>query len=264
MKIETSLWYTNLSSVRDAPLRLFCFPYAGGSAQVFHNWPQALAPSVEVWALNLPGRGRRAMEPPFTELAALVETITTALTPLLGQPFAFFGHSMGALISYEICRLLRKNRLPLPVHLLASACFAPHIPDPHPLHHLETREFLREVCSFGGMPKEVAENEELLALILPALRADFTMTECYSYKREAPFPCPISVFGGWRDPLTTRESLEAWRMHTNRYFSVRMLPGDHFFIHNSEKYLLDLIRSELSRTGTMKQGEDVGLTAGSR
>jgi len=241
----TNLWFSNLRPNPQASTRLFCVPYAGGGAQVFQQWPDILPRSLEVWAANLPGRGKRLMEPPFLELSSLTATLTDALIPLLDRPFVIFGHSMGAIIGFETVRTLRRLNAPMPVHFFASGCFAPHVPDPYPIHHLPHPEFLRELRRLGGMPKEVLEIRELMELILPSLRADFTATETHVHKDEPPLSTAISVFAGWRDPLTTQESLGAWLSHTTGYFSMRMLPGDHFFIHSMQRVLLDLMVSEL-------------------
>jgi len=241
----TNLWFTNLRPNPLASTRLFCVPYAGGGAQVFQQWPDILPPSLEVWAVNLPGRGRRLMEPPFVDLSQLIAVLADAFIPLLDKPFAVFGHSMGALIAFETVRALRKMKAPLPCHLFASGCFAPQVPDPYPIHHLPHDEFLDELRHLGGMPEEILENKELMELILPSLRADFTAAETYTCRNEPPLQNAISVFGGWRDPLTPREALEAWRVHAAGYFSLRMVFGDHFFIHSMQRVLLDLVMSEL-------------------
>ena len=249
----TNLWFNNLRPNPNANMRLFCVPYAGGGAQAFQQWPDILPPSFDVWAANLPGRGKRLMESAFFQLSGLIAALTEALMPLLDKPFAIFGHSMGALIAYETVRTLKKLHGPMPVHLLVSGCFAPQLPDPCHIHHLPQEEFVRELRRLNGMPKEILENQELMELVLPSLRADFTATETYVYNDEPPLSCSISVLGGWRDPLTTRESLEAWRIHTTGYFSMRMLPGDHFFIHSMQRLLLDLIVSELQQATCQRQ-----------
>lgn len=240
-----SPWLTNLRQNPEAATRLICVPYAGGGPQVFQQWPDILPRSFEIWSVNFPGRGKRMVETPFLELSSLVAGLIKDIVALFDRPFALFGHSMGALICYEAARSLRKMNGPMPIHFFASGCFAPHLPDPNPIHHLAHDEFLKELCRLGGMPKEILESQELMELILPSLRADFTATEMYVYNDEPPLPIPISVFGGWRDPLTTRESLEAWRIHTTGYFAMRMLPGDHFFLHSMERVLLELIVSDL-------------------
>lgn len=240
-----SRWISKIRHNPDASTRLFCVPYAGGGPQVFQTWADVLPRSFEICAVNLPGRGKRIMETPFVELPGLVADMMGDIVPSFDKPYVLFGHSMGALISYEIVRSLRRINGPMPIHLFVSGCFAPHLPDPNPIHHLAHEQFLKELCRLGGMPKEVLESQELMELVLPSLRADFTATETYIYKDEPPLPIPISAFGGWRDPLTTRESLGAWRIHTTGYFSMRMLPGDHFFLHSAERVLLELMVSEL-------------------
>ncbi|HTR46283.1 MAG TPA: alpha/beta fold hydrolase [Verrucomicrobiae bacterium] len=244
----TNVWFSNLRPRPDARVRLFCVPYGGGTATVFHQWPDGLPADVEVWAVNLPGRGRRLMEPAFTSLAPLVDLLSQAILPLLDRPFAFFGHSMGALIEFEAARQLRKSGARLPDRLFVGGCFAPHLPDPHPIHHLPEAEFINEVRRLGGMPAEVLANQELLELVLPSLRADFTVTETYTATEEPPLPSAISVFGGWRDPITDKQSLEAWRSHTSGEFSVRMLPGDHFFLISQQRLLLNMISDELRQS----------------
>jgi medium-chain acyl-[acyl-carrier-protein] hydrolase len=241
----TSLWFSNLRPNPEARLRLFCFPYGGGNATVFQRWPEKLPSDIEIWALNLPGRGRRLVEPAYVTLAPLVEAMTEALLPLLNKAFVFFGHSMGALIAFETVRQLRRLSSRLPERVFIGACFAPHLPDPHPIHHLPEDEFIQELRNLNGIPEEVLQNRELLELVLPSLRADFAVTETYVARDEVAIPCPISVFGGWRDPLTTRESLEAWRRHTTAQFSLRMLPGDHFFLSSQRQLLVGLISEEL-------------------
>lgn len=244
---KANLWFSNLQLRPSARRRLFCIPYAGGTSAIFQQWPEAFPQEIELWAVNLPGRGRRIMESAFVTVAPLIEEMTDALVPFLNEPFDFFGHSMGGLIGFETVRRLRKLGLRLPERLFVGGCFAPHIPDPHPIHQLPEDEFLEELRRLNGMPAEVLQNQELLKLVLPSLRADFTLTETYVASDEAPLPCPISAFGGWRDPLTSRESLEAWRSHTAAQFSLRMLPGDHFFLNSQRQLLLNMISAEIQQ-----------------
>ncbi len=241
----TNTWFARIRPNPNARLRLFCVPYGGGTAQVYLRWPDGLPADTEVWSVNLPGRGRRMMEPPLRSISSIVQPMVQALMPLLDKPFAFFGHSMGSLVSFEVVRQLRRLGKPLPSYLFASGCFAPHIPDPHPIHHLPDAEFIKELRELNGMPTEVLANDELMELVLPSLRADFTATETYTCNEESPFPFPMSVFGAVQDPLTTPELLEAWRQYTSGRFSLRMLPGDHFFLISHEKLLLSMISEDL-------------------
>jgi medium-chain acyl-[acyl-carrier-protein] hydrolase len=226
-------------------LRLICIPYGGGGAQIFHTWPDLLPAEVEVCAVNLPGHGRRLTEPAISELPKLVEV----LSPMVprDRPFALFGHSMGALLSFELARRFSQDQGCRPLHLFVSGCYAPHLPDPHPIHALPDAEFVEELRCLNGIPKEVQQNQELMELMLPTLRADFKLTETYVYRSEPPLQCGITVYGGWTDPLAPRGLLDGWRQHTIGKFSVRMFPGDHFFVHSAQELLLGFVSSELKQ-----------------
>jgi medium-chain acyl-[acyl-carrier-protein] hydrolase len=229
-----------------AYLRLFCFPYAGSGASIFRKWSDTLPPSVEVCAIQLPGREDRLKEAPFSDISPLVQTLTQVLRPYLNIPFAFFGHSMGALISFELARQLRAQQEPSPVHLFISGRRAPQIPDRNPLlHTLPEPEFLEELRDLNGTPKKVLENPELMQLFLPILRADFSICGTYTYLSQPPLDCSISVFGGTEDTGETYDLLESWSVQTHSFFSLQMLPGDHFFVHTSQEVLLDRLSHEL-------------------
>ena len=243
--VATNRWVTRFRPLHNPRIRLFCIPYAGGGPQIFQKWTDYLPADVEICSLLLPGRGKRLMDPAFRELMPLVEEATEAVLPLVDVPYAFFGHSMGALVGFELARGLRKRGCKPPLHLFVSGCFAAHIPDPHPMHHLPEKEFVDQVRSLNGVPQEVLENEELMELILPSLRADFTATETYLHREEPPLTCPITAFAGSRDPLATKEFVEEWRIHTTARFTTRVLPGDHFFLHSQQPLLLSMIAAEL-------------------
>lgn len=232
--------------MNQANLRLFCFPYAGGSSQIFRSWSDCLPPSIEVCPVELPGRGSRFREAAFTKLSMLVEAIAPNLLPSLDKPFAFFGHSMGAVISFELTRYLRRNYDLAPVHLFVSAHRAPQIPDPDPpIHALPEAEFIQELRDLNGTPQTVLANRELMQLMLPTLRADFQAIETYVYTKEPPFECPIAAFGGLQDDSVTFDELDAWRHHTRAAFSLQMLPGDHFFIQSGSAMLLRFLCQDL-------------------
>jgi medium-chain acyl-[acyl-carrier-protein] hydrolase len=186
------------------------------------------------------------MERPFTELSLLVEVLTQAISSLLDKPFAIFGHSLGALAGFELARQLRRQYGVNPVRLLVSAARAPQIPrQGSPIHTLPAKEFLAEVRRFNGIPKEALEHEELTEVMLPLLRADFALYETYVYSAEPPLNCPISTFGGVSDSRVSQSDLEAWRDQTTASFSLRMLPGDHFFVNTTQPLLLQMISQEL-------------------
>jgi medium-chain acyl-[acyl-carrier-protein] hydrolase len=230
-----------------AELRLFCFPYAGGGASIYRTWPKTLSPEVEVWAIQLPGRETRLLDPAITQLEPLITTLADVLVPFLTTPFVFFGHSLGALLSFELIRRLRQLGQPLPLHLFVSGRRAPQVSDPdQPIAHLPEPAFIDELRRLNGTPEEVLRNDELRALILPLLRADFAVSETYRYISLPPLECPISVFGGLDDYKVHRDDLVAWQAQTCSSYTLRMLPGDHFFLRNAQEDLLRAITQDLA------------------
>ena len=212
----------------------------------FFQWQSEALPEMDVCPIELPGRGKRFSEDPFTSLSPLIEALAQGIEPYLTSPFAFFGHSMGGLISFELARYLRKQQMPLPAHLFISAFRAPQLPDKDPpIHQLPDAEFIHELKRFNGTPPDVLENMELMQVLLNTLRADFALCEIYTYAEEAPLSCPLSVFGGVQDKEVTRTELEQWQKQTTRDFSLRMFPGNHFFLVPMQKLLLQAISQDL-------------------
>ena len=213
---------------------------------IFRTWQNGLPTEVEVCPVELPGRGTRLTERPFTHLPYLIEALIDALLPLLDQPFAFFGHSLGALISFELARQLRRQHDVHPIRVIVSGAGAPHVR--HRKRHTQTlpdEEFLAELRSLNGTPEEVLKHHELMQIMLPFLRADFALYETYSYSAEPPLNCPITAFGGLQDQEARHDDLAAWRDQTRGSFSMRMFPGDHFFLNTSHSLLLPALSQEL-------------------
>jgi medium-chain acyl-[acyl-carrier-protein] hydrolase len=233
---------------RTARLRLFCLPYAGGAASAYRTWDDALAPDVELCPVQLPGRGSRFREPSFRRLADLVRALTQGLLPLLDRPFAVFGHSMGAVVAFELARELRRRGAPGPVLLAVSGHQAPRRPEPEPpFSHLADAEFVAEVRRrYDGIPQEVLAEEELLQLLLPALRADVEALEGYTYSADAPLACPISCFGGEDDRHVSLADLEAWRDETRATATVRTFPGGHFFVDSARDDVVRALGQDLA------------------
>lgn len=230
-----------------AQLRLFCFPYAGGTAAIYRNWPEKLLANVELYLVHLPGRAGRLQEEPFTRLLTLVKELVPHIRPFLDKPYAFFGHSMGALISFELARQLRRERAPSPSQLFLSGRSAPHIPDTDPqTFDLPEAEFIQELRRLNGTPQEVLDHPELMLLMTPLLRADFSVCQTYEYEPGPPLDIPMIIFGGLQDHEVPREDLEAWREHTSATFKLRMLPGDHFFLNSEQALLLKTLSQDLS------------------
>jgi medium-chain acyl-[acyl-carrier-protein] hydrolase len=231
-----------------AQLRLFCFPYAGGGTLSFRGWNTKLPDNIEIFLAQLPGRESRLHDPLFNSLTALVEAAEPELLPYFDKPFAFFGHSMGALISFELATALRRKHGIEPTHLFVSGCRAPQIKRAKPpTYNLTEPEFIEELIRLNGTPREVLEDPELMRLMMPILRADFEVSETYTGDEKSPLNCPISAFGGLHDPEVERKHLKAWCEQTTAPFSLQMFPGDHFFLHTAQSDLLRAVSHQLLR-----------------
>jgi surfactin synthase thioesterase subunit len=239
-----------------ASLRLFCFPYSGGSASSFYAWEQALPMDVEVCSVQFPGRENRLREVPFTEMGALVTALEEALLPQLTRPYAFFGHSLGALVCFALARQLRKSGKPGPEHLFVSGHRAPQLPYTHELiHDLPVSTFIDKLRTYQGTSESVLQNTELMALLLPALQADFTVFETYTYAEEPPLDCPISAFGGTEDDKVSRIELAHWRVQTHNTFELRMFAGNHFFVQSNKALLLQALSQNLVQVLNQLHGQ---------
>jgi medium-chain acyl-[acyl-carrier-protein] hydrolase len=231
----------------DAQVRLVCVPHAGGGPVVFHNWPASLPPSIEVCALQLPGRAARLREAPFLRMAPLVDAVMAHLVPLLDRPIAFFGHSLGALVSFQVAQRLRQTGAGTLWHMFVSACRAPHLPRLcRALHRLPDADLIEELRRLNGMPQRLIDEPDLIQLVLPAVRADLTVFETYECAAVAPLSCPITAFGGLADRKALREDLEPWAAQTRGAFELHMLAGDHFFPYTACEQMLPIIARRIA------------------
>jgi medium-chain acyl-[acyl-carrier-protein] hydrolase len=214
---------------------------------MYVRWAERFSDDIAVCPVQLPGREDRLREPAIKDMEDLIETIASILNPLLDRPFAFFGHSMGALISYELARYLRRHRRQFPLHLWVSARRAPHVLEPYSrIGHLPDRPFFEEIRRrYDGIPDVIFQDPEIMEIMAPALRADFTVLENYKYIPDKPLDCPITVLGGAQDALIPTEDLEAWRFHTKNHCSVSIFPGGHFFLQPSREAVLQLMSQEI-------------------
>jgi len=243
--MSTSKWFVSPKTNRQAGFRLFCFPYAGGSASIYRLWGERTA-NLEVCAVELPGRGLRLSEQLYTGMEPLTEAMLKAIEPMLDKPFAFFGHSMGALIAFEVARLLKRTCLRQPTQLFLSGHGAPHIrSDKKPVHLLEEKEFVERLKTLNGTPLEVLQNEELMEFVGPIIRADFAITETYSFRAGEVLDCPITVFNGVHDADVSFYDLAQWRSYTYGAFQTSLFPGDHFYLHGHYDKLCRLIEQQL-------------------
>ena len=240
---------TSKTQDRKITHRLFCFTYAGGAASIYRDWSNKLPPSIEVHAFQFPGHGNRMRDPLFKRVQPLVESVAQELMPKLEGSFAFFGHSMGAIVSFELAQLLRRENKPGPAHLFLSGRPAPHLTEKEaPTYDLPEPEFIEELRRMQGTPNEVLEHPELMSMLSPILRADLEVCQTYEYEPRPPLDCPITAFGGLQDEEVSREQLEGWRDYTTSSFTARMFPGNHFFLHSSAPVLLRMIAQDLGAT----------------
>lgn len=239
-----------------ASWRLICVPYAGAGVAAYRAFTRDLPPQVEMWAVRLPAREARLAEPPLTDIRAVVDALVRELAQdeLIAARFALFGHSMGALVCFELARTLRRRGMPVPGHVFVSGRRAPSLPDDLPaIHRLGPADFVTAVQQLGGIPRELLAEKDLIDLMLPALRADFAVCETYQHVSEDPLACPISAFGGRADPITTSVQLDGWREETAGPFSMRLYEGDHFFIHGHRRQILDAVRHDLVLSPTRRE-----------
>jgi medium-chain acyl-[acyl-carrier-protein] hydrolase len=225
-------------------LRLVCLPFAGGGAQIYRNYGQMLPAGVEVCAVQLPGRERRFGEPALTSVAETVAQLRPVMRQLVDLPYVVFGHSLGALIGFELVRGMRAAGLPLPLHLVVSAHRGPHLPAlDAPIHGLPDAAFVAELMKLNGTPPEVFAAPELRELMLPLLRADFTAAETYVHASESPLACPVTAFGGDADPLVSPAEVEGWRAHTSAAFESHIFAGDHFFFQQAQPLFMQRLNA---------------------
>ncbi len=241
----TDSWYRTPRPNPDATVRLYAFPHAGGNAAAFQSWTRALPPSVELRAVQLPGRHDRAAEQPYTEADPLAEELLAALRPeLADRPFAFFGHSMGAMLAFRLAQSLALAGAPQPV-LIGVSGWAPDAPgrQPMPSADLPSEEFIEAVEALGGLPAEVLSSPELVRLILPTLRADFRV--CAGFR---PLDLPrigsaIVSYTGDADPLVAPGDMANWRHRTRDFLGSHVYRGDHFYLgEHGPAVLADFVR----------------------
>lgn len=224
----------------EAEVHLLCLPYAGGGAAAYRGWGGLLPPEIDVVPVQLPGREGRVQEQAFNRMDPLVDALVHALAPWLARPFALFGHSMGALIAYELAARMS------PVRLFIAGHPSPGLPSSRiPVHDIPDEAFTDSLRTLGGTPAEVLAHPELMALLLPLLRADFELCETYEFSARPPLSCPVSVFGGLADPLASAAGLNAWAELTSAACTVRTVPGGHFFLGEARELVLHAVARDL-------------------
>jgi medium-chain acyl-[acyl-carrier-protein] hydrolase len=242
----TNPWLLPVLRSQRPMLRLFCFPCAGGWGQMFYPWARQLSGDIDVWAIQLPGRAMRVREVPRTCMRALSQEVALAIASHIGVPYAFFGHSMGALLAFEVARRLRALRCRGPEHLFLSSAVAPDLGHLRPpLHTLSDEEIVMKLVCWNGMPPELTGNAEILEVLLPTLRSDFRLCDTYEYVEDAPLDVPVTVLGGEADEEVPIDALHAWQRQTAGPCSVQIFPGGHFYFSAAESDFFALLTREL-------------------
>lgn len=228
-------------------MRLYCFSYAGGNAMMYRPWQQKLDPRIEVVAIQLPGRGMRMTEPLFTDMQKLVPELTAVIMRDAGTlPFAFFGHSLGSMLSFEITRYCHARQLPMPVHAFFSGCSAPQMRNPSDnMHLMSDHDLMQKLKEYNGTPPAVLANQELMELVLPMIRADFSLVETWKYRSMPLLAVPISVLAGKKDDRSSDEQVQGWQRESSGPFAVHWFEGDHFFIHGENEQVRTCVEQTL-------------------
>lgn len=231
-------------------INVFCFPYAGGAAASFNSWrPFLNGKPIALKPVELAGRGRRMREPNHDSIHEAVDDVFGAIKDQLTEPYAFFGHSMGSQIAFELAHKIKTRGLPEPIHIFFSGRAAPQVPrdNKRTFHHLPVDEFKKEVLELGGTPKEFFEYPELMEVFLPLLQSDFRNAETYVYdKKNAPLSMNITVLSGKLDE-DTPEEVEVWNEQTTGRCEVHYFEGDHFFLNEEPERVMSIIGAALDR-----------------
>ena len=243
-------WFIRFQERPQATIRLYCLPHAGGGASTFRSWAAELPESIEVVAVQLPGRESRLRESLPGRIDELVQPLAVEIDRLSDLPFACFGHSLGAVLSFELVRHQRRHGLALPTQLIVSGRNAPQLDSSHDKtfrHEMSDAELIDELRRLQGTPEEILENREFMAALLPVIRGDFKLVERYQYVEEPPLPVPLLAFAATEDKFTTRSGVEAWRQQSDISFRSKFFPGDHFFFISRPKPVWQTVGGQLLR-----------------
>ena len=245
----SSLWIRRYDTATPGAVRLICLPHAGGSASFFLPVSRALRPAIEVLAVQYPGRQDRRGEPCVDDIPLLARRIAQALADWTDRPFALFGHSMGASVAFELARILEHEQGRTPAWLWASGRRAPSRNRNERVHTLDDDHLIADLRRLSGTDDSILGDEEILRMILPAVRCDYRAAETYRWQPGPPLSCPVTALVGDDDQKVTEDEARAWGGHTCGPFDHRMFPGGHFYLVQHQPEILGLIRQRLTGTG---------------
>ncbi|MFF3177795.1 thioesterase II family protein [Streptomyces sp. NPDC057900] len=243
----SGVWLRRYRPVEDPAVRLVCFPHAGGSATAYLRFADVLADAgvgVEVLAVQYPGRQDRRGEPFIKTVDALVEAVLPELREWTGRPFALFGHSLGGTLAYETARRLTGTGEE-PVHLFVSGRRAPTVPRTDTAHLLDDRALISRISALQGTDPALLQDEELLRMVLPALRNDYGMAGAYRHRAGAPLSVPLTVLTGDSDPNVSVDDARRWSEVAGGPVDLRVLPGGHFFLNDRSETVCHIIEEAL-------------------
>ena len=240
--ITPSNWYLEHKRNPSSVLRLFCFHHSGGGASAYFPWIEQLSPHIELIAIQLPGRENRFTEPLINNLNDITAHLAEGFRYYIDKPFFVFGHSLGALLSFEFIKAIHERYAVSPLHMIVSATKAPHLPfRVKQLSKLDDTCLKEELKIYNGIDERILHNDELLDLFLPIIRSDFSICENYRYIDSKPFPFDILALAGTNDPTVNDEELLGWSAYTSGKFNPVFFPGGHFFIKEHQKSILQMI-----------------------
>lgn len=241
------VWFPSVREQPDAAFQLFCFPFAGGGASAYIRWRQLLAPSVELWPVEYPAHETRLRDSPVGSSIELATQIARQIAAVVDRPFALFGHSMGALLAFEVKRVLARDHGLRPGMLFVSGYSAPHLaPHRPPIRHLPEAAFRDELRVYGGTPEEILTDERFMAFLSPLLRHDLGLCETHAHAAGDALRCPIVAFGGYHDLTVPWDRLLSWSELTTGGFCAHFLPGGHFFINACAAEVTRLVHRHLA------------------
>ncbi|WP_426211483.1 thioesterase II family protein [Massilia sp. TWP1-3-3] len=225
-----------------AAMRVFCFPFAGGGSATYHGWLDQLHPQAELVTVQMPARGTRLADAPCDNMAELVDSLFAHIAPLLDKPYVFFGHSMGSKVAFELASRLHRDGLPLPLHFIASASPAPFLPRAEaPIHALPDAQFIARLASLNGTPQRILQSRELMALLMPAMRADFKLLANYVGHAGTVLPTTLTLCGGSHDDALEHDDMLAWRRVFAGAGELHIFDGGHFYLNEHGAALVALI-----------------------